>query len=1105
MVANDTYSQRTKITLNLENVSVARLLDEIEGKTDFRLVYITEDVDLQRRISVKGEKVRVVSVLDEVFKATNTAYKIIDRQIFLYDSKLAVVDPKGEGKDNTLKNPQFSVSGTVLDQSGVPLSGANILEKGTTNGVIADFDGNFTIDLADGNALLVVSYLGFSTKEIAVNGKSEFMIVLEENAAGLDEVVVTALGITRSKKSLSYATEGVDPNEITEARPINMVNGLTGKVAGLRVTTTGSGVGAPSKVTLRGNRSINGSSQPIYVVDGIILNGDISNLSPDNIASISVMQGANAAALYGSRANNGAIIIETKSGIGAEEGISSSLGFTFMGNAPIILTKYQNEYGQGANGIYSENAVTSWGPRFDGSLVNHWSNDPNYIENQLGGNSTYAYTAQPDNIKDFFQTGTSLAANLSVNINSEKSNAFFSYTHTDASGIIAGNDLNKNDMAVRWSSDLTDRLTLDSKLNYIREDYSNVLFTGESFNNPVRYLYQIPRNIRTQDLEHYQFVNSAGQTRQHFYSPGFNGAGNPYWTRNNVVSPRISERVLAMMSLNYDILDNLSVQVRSALDRTNSKSETKMNNDTYVTADNGSYSRLYSDSFEWNTDLLLSYNTTFLNDDFQVNLNLGANNRRFKADGLGASGVNFQIENLFAISNTTDPIPTDNYYLEKEVNSVYAYGDISYKNAIFLSVTGRNDWSSTLPSDSWSYYYPSVGLSAVVSELVDLPEAISYLKLRGSYAEVGNDTNPYMLSRNASINNGTISLSTTLPNDSLKPESTNSFEVGMDLRLIDRLRFNMTYYKTNTYDQLFASPVPIGSGVTSVFQNGADVENEGFEFALGSYIVDNPDFSWDVDLNLSTNRNTVLNIADGFDELTQASDYIRTYKLVAGQPFGDIYSRGFVRDDQGRIVVDANGLPEITVGQDVKVANYNPDWTAGLNNTFRYKNFSLSALVDMRKGGSFISFTESILAGAGVLDYTAQGRDGSLVFGENIFDGETAITEDGSPNTTSISAENLWNHLGGLGAPVGEAFVRDATNVRLRELVLGYSLPERLISKTPFKSARISLVGRNLFFFYNASDVDPEMVTDISNGAEGRESLSLPTTRSFGASINIGF
>ncbi len=1093
--AADSFSQ--KITLSTKNTSLVEVFKELRKQSGYHFLYTTAVIKGAKRVSIQAKDTPFEKVLEQCFSGQPFTYSVEDHTI--------VLNPKENATETLKQDARVIIKGKVVDSKGESLIGVSVLVKGTTTGTSTDLDGNFTINAPD-EAVLVFTYVGFVVQEVPVSGRNVIEVVLREDLQSLGEVVVTALGIQRNKKSLSYAAQNVNTTQLSQARSSNLLEGLGGKVAGMTITNSGSGVGAASKVLLRGNRSISGSSQPLYIVDGITLNGDISNLSPDDIESMSVLKGANAAALYGSRANNGAIVVTTKSGKGGPQGVSTNIGFTANGNAPIILTKFQNEYGQGSGGIYSRSSVTSWGPKFDGSPVQHWSNDPKYIASQLGGNNQYAYSAQPDNIEDFFQTGRSFATNVSVNVNAEKSNYAFGYTHTDATGIVQGNNLGSHNLNLRMMSELSSKLKLDAKVNYIRQEFDNVLFTGEGFNNPMRYLYQIPRNIRTQDLEYYQFTNAAGQNKQHFYSPNFNGAGNPYWTSNNVQNPLDTERVLGMISLNYKLSDNWSITGRSALDRSNSMAETKLYNDTYVVAPNGSYSRTDLNSFEWNTDALVSF-TKDLSSNFKLNLNAGANNRIFQANGLGGSGANFQIQNLFALANTLDPRPVDSYERRKEVQSVYGFGDLSFKDAIFLNVTARNDWSSTLPASNRSYFYPSVGLSAILTDLVQLPKFFTYAKVRGSYAEVGNDTDPYNLARTALINNGTISLSPTLPNANLKPESTHSTELGLELRMLEgKLRFDFTHYNTNTFDQLFASPVPVGSGVSSVFQNGADIQNRGFEFSLGASLFAEKAFNWDIDLNFSKNKSTVLEISDGFDQLTQASDYIRIYKLVKGQPFGDIYARGYVRDAQGNVVVDANGLPKITTGQDIKVANFNPDWLAGINNTFKYKNFSLSTLVDIRKGGSFISFTEAIQSAAGVLDYTQQGRDGSLVFGSNVFTDVNAVTEAGTPNTIKVTSERLWNHVGGVGAPVGESFVRDATNIRLREFVLGYQLPSNLLTKMPFKSARFSLVGRNLFFIYNKADyVDPEMVTDVANSSEGRESLSLPTTRSFGLSLNFGF
>jgi TonB-linked SusC/RagA family outer membrane protein len=996
-----------------------------------------------------------------------------------------------------------TVSGNVTDASnGSPLPGVNVLVQGTTNGTQTDFDGNYAIEVAEGG-VLVFSYIGTTSQSISVGSSNTINVVLQEDASQLDEVVVTALGLERQAKSLSYSNQQVDTEELTKARSVNVLEGLSGKVAGISVTRSASGVGAPTKVVMRGNRSIDGSSQPLYVVDGILLNGDINNISPDDIQEISVLRGANAAALYGSRASNGAIVITTKSGKGAKSGVTTTLGFASTISTPINLLKLQNEYGQGAGGTYSEVASTSWGPRFDGSQVAHWSNNPN---NPNFG-TTYAYEAQPDNVDDFFTTGHELATNLGVNMNSEKSNVFLGYTFTDAGGIVPGNNLDRHSINLRTTSQITDKLQVDAKVNYIRDNFSNQLSAGEGFDNPMRYLYKIPRNIRSQDFQDFQFINEEGKNRQHYFLPQFNGGGNPYWTINNVLRPRLDERVLGLLSFKYQVNDNLSVLLRSALDRTSRSEEQIWYNDTYTVAQFGQYRKTASNSFDWNNDILINYNKQ-ISSDFKIDVSAGANQRVFERNQIQGEGRNFTIENFFALSNTQNPLATEQ--LDRfEVQSLYGLAEFSYKNAIFLNATARNDWSSTLPEENRSYFYPSVGLTAVVTDLVDLSSSpLSFLKLRANWAEVGNDTESFRLSRRADIRFGSLDINPEQPNPNLRPESTQSLELGFDSRFFEnRLRFDLTYYKTNTFDQIFATPTPVGSGIASLFQNGGDIQNRGVEIVLGATIIDNPDFSWDVNVNWARNVNEVLAIADGFDRLTVNSDFIRDYVLQVGGQFGDIYSRGYERNDDGNVIVDAFGLPIITPGRDaVKIANFNPDWLGGIQNSFRYKNFNASVLIDIRQGGSVASFSEAILARDGVLDYTTEGRDGGLVFGDNFFEGETAVFANGTPNNIAVNAEDFWNRVGGRNTPVGEAFVRELSNVRLRELVIGYSVPQSLLSKSFLTSANVSLVGRNLFFFSNAAEnFDPEIVGGVDNDQEGRESFALPTSRNIGVSINFGF
>ena len=998
---------------------------------------------------------------------------------------------------------QHSVSGSVVDENGDPLIGVNILEVGTTNGTVSDFEGNFSMQVASGESSLVFSYTGFQEQTIALGGQSTLNVTLAQGVA-LGEVVVTALGITREKKSLTYSSQSVDTDELSQARELNVVNSLQGKVAGLSVSPSGSGVGAPSRVILRGNRSIAGSSQPLYVVDGVPILGDITDVNPDDIASINVLKGPNAAALYGNRANNGAIIITTRTGQSGKFNVS--LSSTFTANDPIILTNYQNEFGQGNSGIYNAASEQSWGPRLDGSSVDHWSQDPNFPS------GSYRFEAQSDNVEDFFQTGYNWANSLVINGGTEKAQTYFSYTFTDAEGVVPNNALQRHNVNLRITNKLMDKLTLDTKLTYIREDVDNELSQGESFSNPVRHALRLPRNIRTEDVSIFEYTDANGSNRQHFWNPGSNGGANPYWTINRNTNQRDLDRVIAFASLRYEITPELSVQVRSAFDRINRQWEDRLWNDSYVIADNGRFTLTSVEEYEWNNDILLSY-AKELNTDWYVSVNVGANSRKERGSSLsGNTGDLLTVPNFFTLSNTQDNRASNSFGTQnapRDVNSVYGFAQVTFKDAITLDVTARNDWSSTLPSDNWSFFYPSFGLSAVISELVDLPDAITFLKLRGSWAEVGNDTGPFQTLRTASVgsggNNGFLSISGTIPNENLLPEETQSIEFGADFRFLrNRLGLDLTYYKSNSQNQLFSVALPVGSGAQEFFTNGGDVENEGFEAILSVTPVKTQNLEWNVGFNFTSNESTVVKINDERPSIQVAQDFLRAFRIEQGAPWGQVFSRGFERDAQGRIIVGANGLPLITSGLTTLVANYNPDWLGGLRNTLTYKDFSLSFLIDIRQGGSVTSLTNAILYGDGTTEETLAGRDGSAIFGQGEFGqwGE-AVKEDGSPNDIRIDSETFWRAVGGRNAPVGEAFAQDASNVRLRELVLGYRIP---FDSGPISALRVSLVGRNLFFFSNAADdFDPEVLVGTGKAGEGFQSFGPPTTRQFGINLKVDF
>lgn len=988
-----------------------------------------------------------------------------------------------------------TVTGTVTDATdGSPLPGVNVLVEGTTTGTQTDFDGNYAIEASSGD-VLVFSFIGMKTQSVTVGASNTVNVSMEEDAEQLGEVVVTALGVKRQKKSLTYATQGVDPKGIDEARPQqNLVNSLQGKVAGLSIQTSGNGVSGSSKVVLRGNRSVAGSSQVLYIVDGVPLGGDISDISPDDVASIDVLKGANAAALYGARANNGAIIITTKSG--SQDGLSVTLSSTITAQTGNIQIDYQDQYGQGSGGVYNSASTGSWGPALDGSQVAGW---------QPSNPQSYAFSPQPDNVKDFMQTGFNLANNLSIRSGNQKMRTFFGYTHELRNGIVPDNDLKRHNVTFKIDNDLIeDKLTLNAKINYIRSDLYNQLDTGESFSNPWRHAYRLPRNIRTQDAEVYQYIDATGSIRQNYWKPGDNGGANPYWTINKNLKETITNRIIGFMSLRYNFTDNLNLLVRTALDQSSQTREDRLHNDSYIIADNGNYITRNESGYEWNSDFLLGY-TNEINEDLSFNLNFGGNNRQTRSQWLSTNNGGLNAANVFAVSNALNLTSSQDFAI-KEVNSLYGFGQLSFKDAIFLDLTYRSDWSSTLPAENRRFDYYSAGVSAVVSDLLTLPEAVSYLKLRGSYAEVGNDTDPYSITRTANlVAGGLLQLQTQLPNPNLKPERTKSLELGLDARFLNsRLGIDFTYYKSNSIDQLFSQDVALEGLISSRFINGADIQNKGIEFILTGTPVQTADFNWNISVNYSKNTSEVLSLAEGLETLSFGGDFFRRFELNVGEPWGNIYSRGFARDNQGRVLVAADGTPEVTSGQDVLVANYNPDWLGGISNTFNYKNFSLSFLIDMRQGGQVGSLTNAILASDGALAETVVGRDGTLVFGTNVFPELEVVQADGTPNNIQVNAEQFWAKIGGRNSPVGEAFVEDASNIRMREITLGYSLPKTVLGDL-FNTAKISLVGRNLFFFKNNASFDPEVLINTATNADGFESFSPPTTRSLGLNVKLSF
>lgn len=1101
-----------KIKLELKNESLLKAFRLIEKQSDFHFMYRYDDVKDIGKLEVTSSTKTVEAFLEQLLANTSLGFKQVDNRILIVNNQKAHTEDNTRISENSSSQlMDIVVRGQVKDAKGETLPGVSIKVKGTEIGASTDIEGRYSLSVPD-NAVLVFTYIGYITKEVPVNNQGVINVSLDESSTSLSEVVVTALGIKREAKSLTYATQGVSTEELTETRTLNVVNALQGKVAGMSIETAGTGLGGTARVVLRGNRSISGGSGPLYVVDGVPMSTAIANFSPDNIESINVLKGPNAAALYGSAAQNGVIIIETKKG--KEGQVQISVNETFQTGRPLLYFEPQNEYGQGVSGVYNATSEESWGPKMTGQMVNHWSAAPGKAGTQ------YAFSPQPNNYKDIFRNSTYLTHNVNATVGSANTQTAFSYTREDAKGLMETNELRRDNATVRVTSKLRKWLSLDTKLNYIRNEIDNQNGTGDNAaNNPYMNIYRLPRNIQIEDLRQFEYTDASGANKQHFWNPGSTIGRNPFWIMNRVVNYATTDRIIALGSLTIDITDKLKLMGRSSFDGGSSTSERKAWIDSYGGGqDNfGSYSASISGPGQvWNHDAILSFN-----DNITTNLNVSAlaGGTLRKYDGSGSISASTQqgliIPNFFSFGNTALTQGSFNPSTQEELQSLYFSANFGWKNFLYVDVTGRNDWSSTLPANSRSYFYPSLGISTILTDMIPgLPDVISYAKLRASYAKVGSSANPYQLSRSASFtgtggNYGFITLGSTLPNPDLKPETTEGYEIGLDTRLFNnRLGLDITAYKTNTFDQLFTITLPSGSGAASFFTNGGDVQNTGIELVLSATPVQNDNgLTWDISSNFAKNKNWVNKISDDRPRIIVGGDsYMSDFVVAQGQEFGNIYTRGWARDAQGRVIVGANGLPTLTPGRSVLAANFNPDWMGAITNNFSYKNFDFGFLIEHRQGGSMVSITDGLLYGEGITKETLAGRDGGLVFGENLFPNETGVLANGSPNTTAVSSQAFWRIIGGRNAPIGEAFITSATNTRVREATLGFTFPKSMLSKVGFISGvKLSLVGRNLFFLNKNGNWDPEILSGAGTASAGFQTYVQPTERTFGLNLKVDF
>ncbi|UJH67084.1 SusC/RagA family TonB-linked outer membrane protein [Allomuricauda sp. SCSIO 65647] len=1018
-----------------------------------------------------------------------------------------------------------TVSGTVTDgESGAPLPGANVIEKGTTNGTSTDFDGNYTITVSGSSAVLEFSSLGFTSTEVAVGSQQTINVTLQPDTELLDEVVVTALGIKKETKALGYSISEVGGEEIATVKTPNAINSLQGKIAGVNITQNSTGAGGSSRVIIRGNSTLTGNNQPLYVVDGIPIGNDnngsasiwggndggdgISSLTPDNIESVSVLKGGAATALYGSRGGNGVILITTKSG-SKQEGFgieySTSVQFDVVNSS---LRDFQTEYGQGTMGRIPANeaeafdlGLNSWGPRLDGSQVVQWD----------GVERPYSYVG--DNLKHFYRTGTTFINTVALSHGSENSNFRFSASDLSNEDIMPNSSLNRKTFSLNAGTVLASKLTAQINAQYIVENANNRVRLSDAPGNANFTVGLLPPNVDVRDFE--PGANADG-TERGYSNNVF--SQNPYWAAFNFRNEDTRNRIIASASVQYDILDWLYVRGRIGTDHYTRK-ETRVEPWGTAFIPLGQMNEQERRYTQVDSDLILGADKD-ITEKFAISAFVGANKNSIEFEELNLGGRDFIVPGLEDIANLAQQNRSRNYN-KREIGSLYGSIELSYNDFAYLTFTGRNDWFSTLsfpgkqtPNDD---FYSSITGSVILSDVFEMPTFVDFLKLRGGYSETaGGAQDAYQLALNYEIFGqghlgqplGRIS-GGTVPNTNLVPWNKSEIEIGVDARFFgNRLSLDLAYYSNETTNDIVNVTTSVGSGFGSATANLGKIENQGVEVLLSGTPIRTANFSWSASINAAFNEGKVT--ATNADNADIGLDEPRTRNVriqhIVGQPYGVIFGTSYVRDNNGNIVydIDGDGVPIARQGERKILGEGVPPWQVGLTNTFQYKNFNLYFLIDAKFGGQLFSGTNSVAYGTGLHKNTLAGREGGLTVSG--VDGSTFDPDSGSGTsfTTTVTPENLQTYWGRVN-DIAEEFVEDSDYISFRQLSLGYTLPSKLLDKTFLNSVTISLIGQNLFYLKRSIDnVDPESAYNVSN-SQGLEYFGLPSARNYGISCNIKF
>ncbi len=1011
---------------------------------------------------------------------------------------------------------QTTVSGTITDASdGSTLPGVNVVIKGTTIGASSDFDGNYTLEVTDPSAIFQFSFIGYITKEVPFSGNSSINVALEVSAESLDEVVVTALGIKKSTKALGYSLTELKGDELSEVPQTNAVNALQGKVAGVNVTQNATGAAGSSRVIIRGNSSLTGNNQPLYVVDGIpisnINNGSagmwggndggdgISSINPQDIASVSVLKGGAASALYGSRASNGVIIVTTKEGKGQEGfGVEFSSSYT-MDNVDTSIQDFQSTYGQGRRAAAPtsqeqafEFGADSWGSRLDGSSVVQWDGE------------SRPYSSVGSNIDNFYRTGSTFINTLALTGGSENVSYRFSASDMTNNDIMPNADMNRKTFSLNGSAVLNEKLTSTVNAKYIIENVNNRPRLSDAPGNGNYAVTTLSPNV---DVRYMNPGSNEDGTERGISSNIYNQ--NPYWSANNFRNEDVKNRIIASTTLRYDFNDYLYAMGRIGIDHYTIR---RVNVTPWGTAFQplGSMTDSEIRYTQTDMDLILGFDKD-ITEDIHLTAFVGANANYIEDETLNLGGSNFIVAGLEDMANVENQ-NRDHSYGERKINSMYGSIEASYKNFAYITFTGRNDWFSTLsfpgkttPNDE---FYPSISGSLILSELFE-SNTVNFFKLRGGWSQVaGGAQDPYALSLVYQIfgqghqgqSLGQIN-GATVPNSNLIPFSKSEFEIGFDARLFEnRLSLDVAYYSNKTTNDIVPVTASVFSGYSSAYANLGEISNKGFEWLISGSPVKNENFEWNISFNGAYNNGIVEKTDDSGSQISLGMPRSQNIEVkhIVGEAYGTLFGRSYVRDAGGSIVydIDSDGVPLAQFGEYKILGEGVPPLTLGISNTFSYKDFNLYFLIDGKFGGQIYSGTNAGTYGLGLHKATLEGRENGLEV--------SGVDGNGAAFTTTVAPEDLSTYYGRISG-IAEQFVEDADFIKFRQMSLGYNLPQSILGKTFISSLNVSLIANNLFYLMRSVDnIDPEAAYNVGND-QGLEYFGVPSTRSWGINLNVKF